>query len=56
MLNLDYPGVFDFTPLVYCGSSNKDYYKGKVVVLINENTQRRAEYAVMALMTAPMLR
>lgn len=35
------------------GQSNQDYYKGKVVILINEITQSQAEYTAMALRTAP---
>lgn len=39
-------------PEVY-GKKNKDHYKGKVIVLVNETTLSRAEYAAMALRAAP---
>ncbi len=52
-VDYNYPGVFNFTDLIYCGRNNKDYYKGKVILLFNENTQSLAEYTVMALQTAP---
>ena len=32
---------------------NPDYYKGKVVILINEISQSQAEYTTMALRVAP---
>jgi C-terminal processing protease CtpA/Prc len=35
------------------GYSNPDYYKGKIVIIINETTQSQAEYTAMALRTAP---
>lgn len=35
------------------GSKNKDYYKGKVVVLVDRNTQSRMEYIAMMLQQAP---
>lgn len=46
-------GLFTFTESLKVGEKNKDYYKGKVVILINETTQSRAEYTTMALRTAP---
>lgn len=36
-----------------CGKTNPDYYKGKVIVLIDENAVSHAEHTVMALQTAP---
>ena len=35
------------------GGSNRDYYKGKLVILINEDTQSNAEYTTMALRVTP---
>jgi C-terminal processing protease CtpA/Prc len=32
---------------------NPDYYKGRVVVLVNEQTQSQAEYTTMAFQAAP---
>ncbi len=51
--DLSFPGVFTPTQPYYCGSENKDYYKGKVVLLFNEKTQSHAEFTAMALQTAP---
>jgi carboxyl-terminal processing protease len=51
--DLTYPGKFIWEESITCGNNNnKDYYKGKVIVLVNEQTQSRAEYAVMCLQTA----
>ena len=47
------PGLFKFLPPVRTGKVNGDYFKGTVVILINENTQSSAEYTTMAFRTAP---
>lgn len=47
------PGLFEFTNPKSVGTTNSDYYKGKVVILIDEKTQSSAEYHVMALRLAP---
>lgn len=47
------PGLFTIKDVIKGGEKNPDYYKGKVVILMNENTQSQAEYTVMALSTAP---
>lgn len=47
------PGLFSFKTTEIIGKDNKDYYQGKVVILINEITQSAAEYTTMALQTAP---
>jgi C-terminal processing protease CtpA/Prc len=47
------PGLFTMTGNLEVGSKNNDYYKGKVVIMINETTQSQAEYTTMALRTAP---
>lgn len=36
-----------------CGKINPDYYKGKVVILVNEKTLSHAEYTAMCLQVAP---
>ena len=46
-------GQFTFTKSVAVGEKNKDYYKGKVVILINEVTQSQAEHTTMAFKVAP---
>jgi C-terminal processing protease CtpA/Prc len=35
------------------GGKNKNYFKGKVVIIVNEETQSNAEYTTMALRVAP---
>lgn len=47
------PGLFTFTETLNAGKKNKDYYKGKVVVLINEITQSSAEFHAMAYKMIP---
>jgi C-terminal processing protease CtpA/Prc len=49
------PGKFIYTPTLYTGPdfNNDNYYKGKVILLINETTQSHAEFTCMALQTAP---
>ena len=47
------PGFFTFTEELKVGKENNDYYKGKVVILINETTQSQAEYTTMAFRKAP---
>ncbi len=51
--NIDNPGLFTFKYTISNGSKNKDYYKGKIVILVDESTQSQAEYTTMALRTAP---
>jgi len=47
------PGQFGMTGEMKAGSKNKDYYKGKVVILVNATTQSNAEFITMALRLAP---
>jgi carboxyl-terminal processing protease len=67
--DLSYPGVFRWEPSYFCGKKKKafswlvnykypakdisEYFKGKVVLLFNEETQSHAEFTCMALQTAP---
>ena len=48
----DNPGCFNWLPVLEIGVENKDYYKGKIVILINEGTQSQGEFMAMALRTA----
>lgn len=50
------PGLFTMTDAIKAGKKNKEYYKGKVVIIVNENTQSSAEYHTMAYQTAPRAR
>jgi len=47
------PGVFTFTKSLSTGKKNKKYYKGKVVILINEISQSSAEFHTMAYRVNP---
>ncbi len=58
------PGKFVFTPpfqfafvklKMVVGKRNKDIYKGRVIVLVNENTISAAEFATMAFQIAPQV-
>lgn len=51
--SIETPGLFTMTEPFTVGKHNKDYYKGKVVILINEYTQSQAEFTAMAFRTAP---
>jgi C-terminal processing protease CtpA/Prc len=51
--NIDNPGFFTFKYSISNGSKNKDHYKGKIVILVDERSQSQAEYTTMALRTAP---
>lgn len=51
--NILTPGLFTMTKELLVGHNNSDYYKGKVVILINETTQSQAEYTAMSLRKAP---
>ncbi len=48
-----WPGKFEFGKMLKVGKKNKKYYKGKVIILINETTLSQAEYTTMALRVAP---
>jgi hypothetical protein len=53
--SLETPGQFSFKtnkpPIV--GYNRNDYFKGKVIIIVNETTQSSSEYASMALRVAP---
>ncbi|MFZ6010034.1 MAG: S41 family peptidase [Bacteroidota bacterium] len=51
--SIEYPGVFTMTNDLKVGKPNPDYYKGKIVIIVNETTQSSAEYHAMAFRTAP---
>lgn len=51
--NIQTPGLFTYTTSLNAGTKNKDYYKGKIVILINEITQSSAEFHAMAYRTHP---
>ena len=47
------PGLFTFGKTLSTGKKNKNYYKGKVVILINEVSQSSAEFHSMAYKVHP---
>lgn len=51
--NIESPGLFTFTKSLNAGKKNKSYYKGKVVILINEISQSSAEFHTMAYRVHP---
>lgn len=51
--NILNPGLFTKSKTLRVGEKNKGYYKGKVVILLNELSQSQAEYTAMAFRVAP---
>jgi C-terminal processing protease CtpA/Prc len=51
--SIENPGLFTFTKSLNAGKKNKNYYKGKVVILINEISQSSAEFHTMAYRVNP---
>lgn len=51
--NIYEPGVFHMKQPLKVGKNNPNYYKGKVVIIVNETTQSNAEYTAMAFRVAP---
>ena len=48
---LNYPGKFIISDSFQCGTNRPAKYKGKAILLVNENTQSHAEYTAMSLQT-----
>lgn len=51
--NTTAPGVFSFSPPIKVGRNNPEYYKGKVIIIVNEVSQSQAEYTTLAFRRAP---
>ena len=49
--DLSYPGRFIWSAPAIVGKNNSKAYKGRVILLVNEETQSRSEYFVMAMQT-----
>jgi C-terminal processing protease CtpA/Prc len=49
---LNYPGRYIWTEGTTGGSENKDHYKGKVIVLLNEDSISQSEWTAMCFQTA----
>ena len=49
----DYPGHIKYIPPMKAGAFyNNDYYKGKIIILVNSETMSRSEFTAMAIMQA----
>ena len=46
--SLEFPGTFFYTPPLTVGEKNSDFYKGKIIILVDEYTQSSAEFHTMA--------
>jgi hypothetical protein len=51
--SIEYPGLFIYSKVLSVGKRNKDYYKGKIIILVNGITQSSAEFHAMAYRVAP---
>jgi|SRR6218665_244037 len=51
--SVEYPGLFTFRGPTSTGKKNSDYYKGKVVILVNELSQSSSEFHAMAYRVHP---
>ncbi len=51
--SIEKPGLFTYTESLNAGKENVDYYKGKVVILVNEISQSSAEFHSMAYRVHP---
>ena len=51
--SIEQPGTFAFTDTLEVGNNKEQCYRGKVVIIVNEQTQSSAEYHTMAFQTAP---
>lgn len=50
--DFSYPGKYKWTKPQNCGSENNNNFKGKVVVLLNEESMSQAEWTAMCFQTA----
>ena len=51
--SLKNPGLFKYKKPLIIGEKNHNYYKGKVVIIVNESTQSSAEFHAMAYRAHP---
>ena len=51
--SLSTPGQFTMSPNISAGKTNPDYYKGKIIIIVNESTLSQSEFSTMAFSTAP---
>ena len=48
-----YPGIFKFSKPIIVGAENPDYYKGKVAILVNQETQSGGEFFAIFIKLIP---
>jgi C-terminal processing protease CtpA/Prc len=48
-----WPGLFFYHVHLTVGHANSNYFKGKIVIIVDEETQSQAEFTVMALRRSP---
>ncbi|HAD96446.1 MAG TPA: peptidase S41, partial [Cryomorphaceae bacterium] len=51
--SIENPGLFTYTKILEAGKENKNYYQGKVVILVNEISQSSSEFHAMAYQVHP---
>lgn len=51
--SLEMPGTFTYTPSIHVGNKTDTFYKGKVVILVNEISQSSSEFHAMAYRVHP---
>lgn len=51
--NTDKPGEFLYDTILKTGRRNNEYFQGKLILLVNEQTQSHAEFTVMCLQASP---
>ncbi|HRP54876.1 S41 family peptidase [Agriterribacter sp.] len=51
--NQEYPGLFTFFFKMTIGKQNANIYKGKTIILVNEDTQSTSEFHAMAFRAVP---
>ncbi len=50
--NMDYPGMFRYKENLQTGIKNSKNFKGKIILLVNDESISRSEFTAMALQTA----
>lgn len=51
--SLEMPGTFNYTPSIHVGNKTDTFYKGKVIILVNEISQSSSEFHAMAYRVHP---
>jgi C-terminal processing protease CtpA/Prc len=51
--DIEYPGLFRWSEIKEIGQTNSEYYKGKIIIIVNELTFSLSEFYAMAFRLAP---